>query len=88
MAQQGALECPCRRSSKPRCGWTDIEQGNVEVVGHVETRERKRKCQSSRHFVITGECSQWHKFPAPWKGLLPRFGIHPSLGLGKDKVVR
>lgn len=40
------------------------------------------------HFVITGECSQWHKFPAPWKGLLPRFGIHPSLGLGKDKVVR
>lgn len=76
MAPQGALEYR-----------TDLETGSVEALEQVETRKRKKEnaslldsrlCNPSRKVTAT-------QFPALWKGLLPRFCLHPLLVLGQNK---
>lgn len=76
MAPQGALEYR-----------TDLEMGSVEALEQVETRKRKKEnaslldsrlCNPSRKVTAT-------QFPALWKGLLPRFCLHPLLVLGQNK---
>lgn len=64
-----------------------MEPGSVEAAEQVETRKRRKEnaslldsrlCNPSRKVTKT-------QFPALWKGLLPRFCLHPLSVLGKNK---